>query len=68
MITDGGPVGSTAVLCCWKHLVEVRALCSQAATLEVVVAAESLQRGACAPMHVLLSVSVSVVSVSTGFP
>lgn len=68
MITDGGPVDSTAVLCCWKHLVEVKALCSQAAMLEVVVVAESLQQGACAPMHALLSASVSVVSISTGFP
>lgn len=30
MITDRGPVDSTAVLCCWKHLVEVRTLCSEA--------------------------------------
>lgn len=37
MITDRGPVDRTAVLCCWKHLVEVSALCSQAATLEVAV-------------------------------
>lgn len=40
MITDGGPVDRTAVLCWWKHLVEVSALCSQAATPEVAVAVE----------------------------
>lgn len=38
VITDRGPVDSTAVLYCWKHLVEVNMLCSQAATLEVMVA------------------------------
>lgn len=40
MITDGGLVDRTAVLCCWKHLVEVSALCSQAVTPEVVVAVD----------------------------
>lgn len=45
---DGDPVDSTAVLCCWKHLVEVSDFCSQDATPEVVVVADLHVLAACA--------------------
>lgn len=53
MITDREPVDSTAVLCHWKHLVEVNALCSQAVMLEVVVVVLS-----CVQQHVLATQSM----------